>query len=76
MTTWATSIPKNSFRLYRQRPEEETVRPRLTGPPPFASPHDPHACPRAIGGSPSAFLGASENPPRPHRGRVPHNQSP
>jgi len=76
MTMRATSIPDNSFRLYRQCPEEETVRPRPKGPPPFASPQAPQACPAAIGGPPSAFLSSSKSPPGPHRGRVAHNQYP
>ena len=76
MTTRATSIPKNSSWLHCQCPEEERVRPRTTGLPPFASPEAPRACPGAIGGPPSALLDPSENPPGPHRGQVIHDQSP
>ena len=38
MTTRTASIPKNSSWLHQQCPQEETVRPRPTAPPPFASP--------------------------------------
>ena len=66
MTTRATSIPKNSSWLHQQCPQEETVRPRPTAPPPFASPQARQAYPGAVAGSPSAFLGPSESPPGPH----------
>ncbi len=68
MMTRATSIPNNSFRRYRQCPEKGPVRPRPTASPHFASPQDPQACLRAIGGPPSAFPGSLKSLPGPHRG--------
>ena len=75
MTTPATSIPKK-FWLHLLCTEEEMVRPHPTAPPPIALPQDPQACSGAISGPPSAFLGPSQSPPGPHRGKVARNQSP
>ena len=76
MTSRATSILNNSSWLHQRRTEAEPVRHRSIGPPPIASPQASQAYPGAVGGSLSAFLGASQSPAGPHPGTVAHHQSP
>jgi len=75
MTTRATSIPKNPFRLHQQPPEEEE-RPAPKDPPCLVSPQTSQGYPGAVEAYSSAFYGAPKSPPGPHRGAVHHNQSP
>jgi len=82
-TRVTTSIPTSCFRLYRQRPEEGSVRPRTTGPPLSASQQvlrrlsQPSADPLGPSADP---LGPSRAPRRALQGhieaKVAHNQYP
>ena len=75
MTTRATSIPKN-FWPHQQCTGKDTVRPLPMGLSSITSLEASQPGPGSVGGSPSAFPGSSENPPEPHQGTVPPDQSP